>query len=81
MTNQTMATKNSTSTTKDIYMLEPADMTDGSWNNYERPAQLFKYNPKTSSFEYFNWYSRLRDAYRAMLRKSSDNFRIVYLKY
>jgi hypothetical protein len=79
MTTQTTGSKNSTSMTKDIFMLEPAVYTGGSMWNYERPAKLYKYDPKESAFVYYSVYSRLRDAYRAMLRKS-NNFRLVYLK-
>jgi len=79
MKTQTTDSKNSTSTTKDIYMLEPAQVTQGPAFDYERVAWLYKYDPKTSSFVYHRMYSRLRDAYRAMLRKS-NNFRLVYLK-
>jgi len=79
MKTQTTDSKNSTSTTKDIFMLEPATYTSGSVWNYERPARLYKYDPNSSAFVYYSVYSRLRDAYRAMLRKS-NNFRLVYLK-
>lgn len=79
MTTQTMDSKNSTSKIKDIFMLEPATYTSGSSWNYERPARLYKYDPNSSSFVYQSVYSRIRDAYRAMLRKS-NNFRLVYLK-
>ena len=78
MTTQNTASKNST-LTKDIFMLEPARFTQGPAFDYERAAWLYKYDPETSSFVYHRMYSRLRDAYRAMLRKS-NNFRLVYLK-
>lgn len=79
MKTQTTVSKNSTSMTKDIFMLEPANYTSGAMWNYERAAKLYKYDPNSSSFVYQSMYSRLRDAYRAMLHKS-NNFRLVYLK-
>ena len=79
MKNKITDSKNSTSTTKDIFMVAPSYYTSGPQWNYERPAELYKYDPNTSTFAYQNMYSRLRDAYRAMFRKS-NNFRLVYMK-
>jgi len=75
--------KNSTSTTTKtlIVMLEKMPYTWGK--KYERSVNLYTYSPTDSSFELYEYYSRLRDCYRGVLRLAQQhgtNFSVVYLK-
>lgn len=77
-----MGSKNLTSTTKKlVVMMEKAVTTRG--DKCERPVRLYLYNPFNSSFEYHNFYGRMRDALRGIKRicnKYNTDFRVVYLK-
>ena len=81
--NTTMAIKNSTSMNRMVFMLSKANFTSGWDWNYERPAALFVYDPKTSTFVEHNIFTRMRDAYRAMLnisKKLNKDFKVVYIQ-
>ena len=76
-----MDTKNSTSKTKMIFMLDKALNTIG--NKHERPVHLYQYDPTDSSFHFHGFYGRLRDCLRGMKRicnKTNSDFRVVYIK-
>lgn len=76
-----MDTKNSTSKNKEIFLLKKYDFTYGP--KYERNVELFRYNPEVSSFEFHNFYGRIRDVLRGIKRicsKTNTDFRVVYLK-
>ena len=75
-----MDTKNSTSMTKTIFMIEKALYTTGK--KYERPVRLYMYDPTDSTFKFFDFYGRIRDCLRGMQRicnKTHTDFRVVYL--
>lgn len=70
--------KNSTSMTN-IFALHKEYYTYG--DKYERPAELFLYNPQTSTFEEVGFYTRIRDAYRALFNISDKNGKPAKLVY
>ena len=75
-----MDIKNSTSTTKMIFMVEKALHTTGK--KHERPVRLYLYDPTDSTFHFYDFYGRIRDCLRGMKRvcsKFNKDFRVVYL--
>jgi len=61
-----MDTKSLTSKTKQVFMLEKMPYTYGY--KHERGVSLYRYNPDNSTFEFHDFYGRVRDVLRGIQR-------------